>query len=126
MKRNFLYGWLAALFLTGPVAADQISELQAALTKQAAQLVDVRELSEWNAGHIAGALHLPLSELERAKTLPAVLKKDQPVYLYCRSGRRSAVAAGILKKQGYDARSLTAGYEELKRQGITAAKPSGK
>lgn len=118
MKQHLLWGWLAAQLLSGPVMADQIGELKTALAKQEAQLVDVREFSEWNAGHIAGAVLLPLSELERAKTVPATVAKDKPVYLYCRSGRRSAIAAGILKKQGYDARSLKAGYEELVRQGF--------
>jgi phage shock protein E len=111
----------AALGWPATGRADLVADARAALTKGAAQLVDVRELSEWRAGHIAGAVHLPLSQLERAKIIPSEIAKDKPVYLYCRSGRRSGIAAKILQKQGYDAHSLPAGFDELKRRGFAAA-----
>lgn len=63
-------------------------------------LVDVREESEWAAGHIAGAIHIPLGSLnaDTTKDLP----KDKPVYIYCRSGARAGNAEQILKGFGYD------------------------
>ena len=63
------------------------------LIEEGAQLVDVRADHEWDAGHIAGATHLPLDELaERA----GELDPERPVVLYCRGGTRSAMAAEAL------------------------------
>jgi molybdopterin/thiamine biosynthesis adenylyltransferase/rhodanese-related sulfurtransferase len=63
------------------------------------RFVDVREPWEWAAGHVAGALHIPLGELPaRLAELPA---PDAPIVLYCRSGARSGRAALFLAAQGY-------------------------
>jgi rhodanese-related sulfurtransferase len=60
-------------------------------------LVDVREQEEFDEVNLGGQL-LPLSEFEqRWQEVP----KDKPVYVYCRSGRRSRTALEFLKKQGY-------------------------
>jgi rhodanese-related sulfurtransferase len=63
-------------------------------------LVDVREESEWNAGHIPGAVHLGKGIIERdieAKVPDA----GQEIILYCGGGFRSALAAENLQKMGY-------------------------
>ena len=62
-----------------------------------ALLVDVREPGEYADGHIPGAVNAPLSTLDRAE-----LPKDRPLFLYCLRGSRSARAAGILRRRGYD------------------------
>ncbi len=64
-------------------------------------LIDVREDNEWKAGHIKGARHIPLGKLE--KKLPD-LKSEAPeeIVLYCRSGNRSATAASLLVKNGFE------------------------
>lgn len=60
-------------------------------------LVDVREQEEFDEVNLSGTL-IPLSEFEqRWQEVP----KDKPVYVYCRSGRRSRTALEFLKKQGY-------------------------
>jgi rhodanese-related sulfurtransferase len=60
-------------------------------------LVDVREQEEFDEVNLGGQL-VPLSEFEqRWQEVP----KDAPVYIYCRSGRRSRTALEFLKKQGY-------------------------
>lgn len=58
--------------------------------------VDVRELSEWQAGHIDGAILIPLGEIESGDL--SKIPKDTPVKLYCRSGRRSGIAYDILTR----------------------------
>ena len=64
-----------------------------------ALLLDVRTPEEFRAGRIPGSRNLPLQELERA---PAVIGSGSvPLYLYCRSGNRSAAAARILRRMGY-------------------------
>lgn len=67
------------------------------LAKSGALMVDVREQQEWDAGHIAGAIHLPLSELpDRWKELPDA---DSTVFI-CRVGGRSQAAAEAFAAAG--------------------------
>lgn len=76
------------------------------LVGEGAQLVDVRAEHEWDAGRIAGAVHIPLPALaDRAEELEG----DRPVVLYCRGGNRSTMAAEALEAGGYDAAKLTGG-----------------
>lgn len=61
--------------------------------------LDVRESEEFDAGHVPGALHVPLSDLpERAGELPA-----GEVHVLCRSGGRATKAAAWLDENGFDA-----------------------
>jgi len=76
------------------------------LVEEGAQLVDVRTDHEWDAGHIAGAKHVPLPELSQRT---AELDKEQPVVVYCRGGNRSSMATAALADAGYDAVKLTDG-----------------
>ncbi|ETB64149.1 TPA: rhodanese-like domain-containing protein [Candidatus Nomurabacteria bacterium] len=62
-------------------------------------LLDVREDSEWSDGHIEGALHLPLGEINEESVIN--LPKDKEIYIYCRSGRRAGEAETILKSLGF-------------------------
>ena len=64
-----------------------------------AQLIDVRTAEEYAAGHIQGATLLPLQDIQSGKMPMA--NKDKTVYVYCRSGNRSAQAATILRNAGY-------------------------
>lgn len=63
-----------------------------------AQLIDVREPNEFDAGHILGARNIPLSQI---KIRLVEIRPDKPVYLYDHSGTRSARAAQVLYKKGY-------------------------
>lgn len=60
-------------------------------------VVDVRTRGEFAAGHIEGALHVPL---ERIEASAAELPKDRPLALVCRSGYRSSLAASLLERAG--------------------------
>jgi glyoxylase-like metal-dependent hydrolase (beta-lactamase superfamily II)/rhodanese-related sulfurtransferase len=64
------------------------------------QLLDVRELAEWDDGHVPGTLHTPYHDLGRA--LPEGLDEQRPIAAICNSGPRAAVAASLLKRYGYD------------------------
>ena len=63
-------------------------------------LVDVRELHEFNAGHINGAQLIPLGTIEDSFS-SLIPQKDTKVFIYCRSGNRSAEAANKLVSMGY-------------------------
>ncbi len=61
-------------------------------------LLDVRTPSEFDSGHIEGAVNIPLQELAaRSDELP----QDKPIVIYCRSGNRSAQAANLLNGQNF-------------------------
>ena len=61
-------------------------------------IIDVREIYEYERGHIKGSINIPLSELrERVEEIP----KDKPVYLHCRTGQRSYNAALALQNMGF-------------------------
>ncbi len=69
-------------------------------SEQGIVLLDVREPDEYAEGHIAGSVLLPLGDIT-AKVEVTVPDKDTVVFVYCRSGRRSALAADELVKMGY-------------------------
>lgn len=80
--------------------ADLSPETVEALWKDGAiTIIDVREDSEFKAGHIPGALWIPLGELpQRLDEVPT----DAPVVTVCRSGNRSAQALRLLQNQGFE------------------------
>ena len=63
-------------------------------------LVDVREQSEWDAGHLPGAIHLSKGVIER-DIEQKVPDRGTPMVLYCGGGFRSALSADNLQKMGY-------------------------
>lgn len=64
-------------------------------------VLDVRTPQEFEAGHVPGAINIPHDQL--AARAAEVGAKDQPVLLYCQSGRRSQLAAAELARQGFSA-----------------------
>jgi len=100
---------------------DSLDTVKKKLDDKKAVLVDVREENEWDAGHIRGAILLPLSKLRSgvdAKELAKTLPKDKVIYTHCASGRRCLSAAELLKKQGYDVRPLKQGFKDLIKAGF--------
>jgi len=86
------------------------------------QLVDVREPYEWEAGHIEGARHI---ELERLASQAETLDRGRPLYLYCRLGARSGMAANAFRRAGFDAYSMVGGLERWDAEGRPLAPDGG-
>jgi rhodanese-related sulfurtransferase len=97
-------------------------QAQRALADGSALVVDVREDYEWEAGRIAGAEHIELTELPaRAQELP----QDRTVIFVCRVGGRSAMAADALRAAGFDARTMAGGMLRWDREGRPIAPQGG-
>ena len=92
------------LMLGQSVSANQTMTTQELQNKLNAKgnfvLLDVRTQEEYNAGYIAGAILLPYDEI-KAKATIVLPDKEKEIVLYCRSGRRSAIAKKSLLDLGY-------------------------
>jgi rhodanese-related sulfurtransferase len=85
------------------------------LIESGAQLVDVRTDDEYAAGHIPGALHVPLADL---RSEAAGLDRENPLVVYCRSGERSGMAADAFAASGWDAHSIEGGLLQWADEGL--------
>jgi len=65
------------------------------------KIVDVRSAEEFAAGHIDGAIHVPVAEIEARAATGALGAKGDPIVVYCGSGRRAAQAAETLRGAGF-------------------------
>ena len=84
-----------------------------------AQLFDVREQDEWDAGHLSQASLVPLSSLSEGNE-PQGYDKSKKTYLHCRSGKRVMTAAPILEEMGFeDVTPLNEGFEALMAEGFS-------
>jgi rhodanese-related sulfurtransferase len=85
-------------------------------------LIDTREESEWNAGHVPGSIHLGKGIIER-DIEARVPDKSAKLVLYCGGGFRSALSADNLQKMGYsDVISLDGGWREWTNRGLAVEK----
>jgi rhodanese-related sulfurtransferase len=79
-------------------------------------LIDVREVQEFQQGHLPGAVNLPLSELQMRFN---EVQRDKPIVLVCRSGGRSAMAAEFFAALGYtDLYNIAGGTMDWARKGL--------
>lgn len=130
MIRLIAFGIAAQLLFpsTTPAAdhtKDSLETVKKNVAAGKAVLVDVREVKEWDAGHLKEAKRLSLSDLKAGipdDKLKTTLPKGSIVYLHCASGGRCLVAGDLLKKQGYDVRPLKDGYDDLVKAGFEKAK----
>jgi molybdopterin/thiamine biosynthesis adenylyltransferase/rhodanese-related sulfurtransferase len=103
----------------------EIAEIDArgAQALEAPAWVDIREIDEWQEGHLPGAIHVPRGNLE-SRIEAAVPDKTTPVVLYCASGNRSVFGAKTLNELGYsDVYSLSGGFTDWKRNGLDIVLP---
>ena len=108
------------------------SRIQEVTTEQAEQallradvLLDVREADEFAAGHLPGAIHVSRGLLEfKLSGTPALSARDLKVFVYCKTGGRSALAAAAMQDMGYlDVVSLAGGIDAWTAAGKPLVKP---
>jgi molybdopterin/thiamine biosynthesis adenylyltransferase/rhodanese-related sulfurtransferase len=86
-------------------------------------LIDVRETSEWDEGHVPGATHVSKSYLEQ-EIEAVVPTRDTPVVLYCAGGVRSLFAGQTLAAMGYtNVASMSGGFQAWKGHGLPWSQP---
>jgi hydroxyacylglutathione hydrolase len=97
-------------------------ELDAALRGKGVAVLDVRTVAEWSAGHLPGAVNIPLGELpSRVVELP----RGRPLVVHCQAGGRAAIAASVLRARGVtDLRLYGGGYTEWSAAGHPTASGS--
>ena len=104
-------GFIAANHLRGDSPLVQWDDMESA--EVAPMIVDVREPEEYGAGHVEGAVNMPLDQI---RDLIAEFPKDREVWAHCGVGQRSHYAVRILRQHGIDARNLSGGYKEFAGQ----------
>lgn len=116
--KKFLTAIISALLLAacGSPSPTANGESAVVLAKRkiaaGALVVDVRTPEEFKTGHLPGAVNIPVAEVE--KRIAEFGDKSKPVVVYCRAGRRSGTAKGLLEKAGYTDVSNGGGYYDLK------------
>ncbi len=90
-------GYIGSNILEGLYEQVHVSDVRN-LVEDNAFIIDVREIDEYNLGHLNGAINIPLSQFRENINL---VPKDKPVYLHCRSGQRSYNTVLILNNLGY-------------------------
>lgn len=104
---------------------DSLDTVKKNVAEKKALILDVREQSEWDAGHLKDAKLLSVTKIRAGAdpkaTIPDAAKPGTIIYCHCKAGRRAADAAEILRKKGYDARPLKEGYEALLKAGFEKA-----
>ena len=132
MKKSILPFLLVAvvgvLVLRSAFAGPKISpeEAMEKVRSGGAVLIDVREPGEWTGGVVEGALLLPLSDLRGPRQVwekPLADSQGRDLVLYCRSGNRSGIAAGILSKEGWTVWNA-GGFSSWVKAGQPVAKPN--
>ncbi|SEB98607.1 Rhodanese-related sulfurtransferase [Tenacibaculum sp. MAR_2009_124] len=95
----------------------RVSDLQTVTsTHSEIQLVDVRTPEECKNGMINKAINIDVTSPDFEEKALRELKKDAPVYLYCRSGGRSIIAAEMLAEKGFEIYNLEGGYLNWKEE----------
>lgn len=99
---------------TETMGAVTTADVEDLLTQDDVQIVDVRNGSEWQEGHIPGVPNIPLAQLQdRMDEVP----RDKRIVLHCQGGGRSAIGASVLKAAGFDVVNVLGGFDEWEKSG---------
>lgn len=105
VKKNFLFALAALVAMeanaVGFKTLSMAEGIEMAKGNPKAVIVDVRRDDEYKAGHIPGALLLTLEKITKESAAKVLPDKSQMIFIYCRSGRRSKIAANKLLELGY-------------------------
>jgi len=102
-----LAGYVVRPQATETLATVDVSELKRMLDSADVQVVDVRETTERDSGYIPGSRSIPYRLLRKLGC--GALDQSKPVVTICESGPRAAIAASLLKREGFDARAVANG-----------------
>ncbi|WP_373068956.1 rhodanese-like domain-containing protein [Gemmatimonas sp.] len=110
-----LTAWRAAGHILHSIPQATVDDARSAVADGTAVIVDVRGRTEWDAGHVRDAIHVPLGDLrQRLTELPAT-----PLYVHCQSGARSAIATSLLHRLGRaDAVNVRGGFAAWHASGL--------
>lgn len=99
-------------------------EFEHVISADGVQVVDVRTAGEFSEAHIEanGIMNIDVKQHDFMAQAKERLSKSRPVAVYCRSGRRSADAAGMLSEEGYNVTDLKGGILEWQKRGKKTAK----
>ena len=86
-----------------------VEAFEKAISDTSVVRLDVRSIDEYASGHIAKAINIDVMKDDFTTKATSLLPKDKTIALYCRSGRRSKKAAGILVENGYKVIELNSG-----------------
>jgi hydroxyacylglutathione hydrolase len=100
-------GYVVRPQATETLATVDVSELKRMLDSTDVQIVDVRETTERDSGYIPGSRNIPYRLLRKLGC--GALDQSKPVVTICESGPRAAIAASLLKREGFDARAVADG-----------------
>ena len=120
MKRFLMICLLAVAGLSSCKGYETVpaDEFDALIVAGKVRVLDVRTPEEFNAGHIPGALNADVrSDAFAEKAVATLGESSLPVAVYCRSGKRSAEAAKVLEKLGYEVYNLNGGILEWAKGG---------
>ena len=105
VKKNLLFALAALVAMeanaVGFKTLSMAEGIEMAKGNPKAVIVDVRRDDEYKAGHIPGALLLTLEKITKESAAKVLPDKSQMIFIYCRSGRRSKIAANKLLDLGY-------------------------
>lgn len=92
-------------------------EMQLDLKHEEITVMDVRKETEYNTGHVEGALNVVLQSFD--KQLPEDLTKEEPIYIHCQGGYRSMIAASLLRRKGFNnLKNIYKGYDAISKTDI--------
>lgn len=114
MKIKYLLTCLALMIMISCQAQSEfksvgIDEFKTEISKSDVQLVDVRTAQEYSEGHIPGAMNIDVNAPDFEEKIKA-LDKNENVAIYCRSGRRSKMAANKMTEAGFKVIELNTGF----------------
>ena len=112
MKKTFVLFTLALLSLSCVRSKND----ESVAVDNCGLLIDVRTAQEYEAGHLKTALNIPYTEIGE-KIVDHMTNKEEKITVYCRSGRRSAIAKKTLESLGYTDVVDAGAYATLRDQG---------